>query len=200
MHDHLDIHHHGQKIVVLWGFPGFGKTQLALRYRNQNEKQYKCTMWADASSPGSMRDSFLAIAQEMDNTITPISEERRVLPAVKRWVNKNTNGNWLLILDGYDNDSFDIRPFFPSQHTGRVIVTTVWSKITIGLDAHGIEVQGIDKSAGAELLSQKANIPAHKHCDDPSKTPPLLRTSANWLYVQSLILRRRSFEISKACH
>src|SRR5438876_746441 len=54
MDDYLNIHHSGQRVVVLWGLPGFGKTQLALRYRDQNEKKYKCTMWADASSPGSM--------------------------------------------------------------------------------------------------------------------------------------------------
>jgi tRNA uridine 5-carbamoylmethylation protein Kti12 len=108
---YFDVHHPGQRVVVLWGLPGFGKTQLALRYKNQNEKQYKCTMWADASSLGSMRDSFLAIAEEMDSRVTLMSEERRVILAVKQWLKAKTNGEWLLILDGYDNESFDIRPF-----------------------------------------------------------------------------------------
>jgi hypothetical protein len=91
------------------------------------------------------------------------------MSAVKQWVKRKTNGEWLLILDGYDNDSFDIRQFFPSQDTGRVIVTTVRSKIAPGLDAQGIEVKGINESAGAELLLQKAHIPAREQRDDPGK-------------------------------
>jgi hypothetical protein len=41
--------------------------------------------------------------------------------------------------DGYDNESFDIRTFFPSQDSGRVIITTVRSKIALGLDAQGLK-------------------------------------------------------------
>lgn len=178
MHDYLDVHHPGQRVAVLWGLPGFGKTQLALRYKNQNEKQYKCTMWADASSPGSMRDSFLAIAQEMDSTITLLSEERRVISAVKQWLKKRTDGEWLLILDGYDNESFDIRRFFPSQDNGRVVVTTVSSKIALGLDARGIEVKGIDESLGVELLLQKAQLPAREQCGDTGERAHTLLTSS----------------------
>jgi hypothetical protein len=126
-------------------------------------------MWADASSLGSMRDSFLAIAEEMDSRVTLMSEERRVILAVKQWLKEKTNGEWLLILDGYDNESFDIRPFFPSQDNGRVLVTTVRSKIALGLDAKGIEVKGIDESAGAELLLQKAHLPDREQCGDPGE-------------------------------
>lgn len=159
IHNHLNPDNMGQKVVVLWGLPGFGKTQLAIHYKLKFQKCYSCVLWADASYPGSMRDSYFEIAQNIDKSLTSVREEQFV-SVVRQWLSRATNSKWLLILDGYDSDYFDIRPFLPGGECrhGSLILTTIRSKIADPFNALSVQIDRIDENAGTKILLSKMRI------------------------------------------
>ena len=139
---------------MTWGLPGFGKTQLALRYFSLFKNEYTHAIWVDASSSGSMRDAFLTIAQQIDHRLSPDMDSAKAVSVVKQFLAKLESGRWLMIIDSYDNDSFDIRAFFPSDdmRSGSILLTSIRSKMADHLDARGVEIKGLSESAGREIL------------------------------------------------
>lgn len=160
LHNYLDPKKLGQKIVVLWGLPGFGKSQLAVRYQTIFQHEYSYILWADGSSLGSMRDSIFNVARQIDSTLSIGSDNSRAISVVKEFLVKSGAGRWLMIIDSYDTESFDIRTFVPSAHMGpgSLLVTSVRSKIAYDLDAQGIELKGLDEHAGREILLHQMHI------------------------------------------
>src|SRR2546423_1282825 len=51
-----------KKRLLLWGLPGFGKTRVALRYRELFKHRYDAIIWVDASTLDSASDSFCQAA------------------------------------------------------------------------------------------------------------------------------------------
>ena len=160
MHDFLNPKVPGRKMVVIWGLPGFGKTQLAIHYQSILKNEYSHVIWADASSLGTIQHSFLDVARQIDQTLAAGTDITRAVSTVKRFLAKPDSGRWLMILDSYDNDSFDIRTFFPSggMWSGSLLVTSVRSKMAYHLDARSIEVKGLDENAGREILFHQKRI------------------------------------------
>ena len=54
-----------QKILVLHGLGGIGKTQLAIQYAYSHQKDYTSVWWVNASTTQTLSESFLGIAQRL---------------------------------------------------------------------------------------------------------------------------------------
>jgi predicted ATP-dependent serine protease len=97
-----------QKILVLSGMGGIGKSQIALAYASRHRKHYKNCLQIDASSKKSTLQGFAAAAAEIrahlkENKISHerTSEETQV-PFVKAWLSQRRS-RWLIIFDNHDN-------------------------------------------------------------------------------------------------
>jgi len=142
-----------QRICLVWGFGGLGKTQTVLQYTYTHISSYSAVIWIDATSDndGTIQKSFFQTAQRylnkvgevmepgeaakslhltnhvMEGTSTLIdsSEGRKTaVQAMKEWLSRIDNNKWLLIFDGYDNiGSFSITKYFPRNLHGRIIIT-----------------------------------------------------------------------------
>jgi signal recognition particle GTPase len=135
-----------QKVVVLHGLGGMGKTSIALEYAFRYSKLYTAVFWADVTSEMSFFQSARGLAEHMiasyskrgfsiDQIATTLglrdlldlngqltSDEtagRRVTEAVKGWLAEDENEGWLLVLDNYgDVDAVDIRLLLPTCDAG----------------------------------------------------------------------------------
>ena len=54
-----------QRIVVLHGLGGIGKTQLAIQYAYIHQKEYTSIWWVNASTTQTLSQGFLGIAQQL---------------------------------------------------------------------------------------------------------------------------------------
>ncbi|KAI8623395.1 hypothetical protein F5Y19DRAFT_481760 [Xylariaceae sp. FL1651] len=90
--------------VSLFGLGGVGKTQIALEYayRLREEHPDKSVFWVRASNAEQFRQSFHSIALECS---IPGNDNPEVdmLPLVKRWLEGNSQGRWLMIIDNADD-------------------------------------------------------------------------------------------------
>ncbi|KAI9155676.1 Ankyrin-3 [Paramyrothecium foliicola] len=140
----------GRKGVVVSGFSGYGKTQLALHYVNNYWPTSSMAFWIDASSVESIDNAFDEIAAELQGSH---SRHKASVSDFKRWLCQDSNKSWLVVFDSVeDHDNLDIRNYFPSCEQGSIIITTVLSCIHTPLGFHGLSLEGVNEEAGADRL------------------------------------------------
>lgn len=132
-----------QRIYVLRGLGGIGKTQLAVEFARRHHHQFSVVFWLDGRSEDSLKQSIASYAGRIPQG--QIAETSRMyaadgsvdLDAVVRdvlgWLARPDNKAWLLIFDnvdreysskGGDADAYDIRRYFSGADHGSVLVTT----------------------------------------------------------------------------
>ncbi len=80
----------------------------------------------------------------------------RVINAVKSWLGFQSNDQWLLIFDNYNDLGFDIRDFFPTRQCGNLIITSQRTGST-RLGTHFEEIEGLDAENAVRLLFKLSN-------------------------------------------
>ncbi len=103
--------------LALFGLGGMGKTQLALKYAYDHEKQYQCRWWVDASSGSSITEAYRNFAVKNLGFEEKIKPEECIEP-VKEWMRGHKN--WLFVFDNADNFTrADREKYLPPDLTGR---------------------------------------------------------------------------------
>lgn len=180
-----------QRIMVLYGLGGIGKSQLAIEYAYSCENDYTSIWWVNANTTATLVQGFLKIAQELvvchgqiqtnagrppnyfhiatalqlppdavdqaGNLITLDSANTNtVIKAVQLWLANNSNQEWLLIVDNYDDpENVHIADFLPKSSTGSILVTSrALSSQRLG-KSH--EVMEIAEEDALEILRKSAN-------------------------------------------
>ena len=157
----LDPAKDGKKRLLLWGLPGFGKTRVALRYKELFKHRYDAMIWVDASTPDSASDSFCQAAAcirarlpSLASTLTTltIGDKDEAVLLVRRWL-ENDCTNWLMVIDSIDEpEEFDTRKFLPECNHGAILATSSLSGLAKAWDIQSLEISEIDNQAGTELL------------------------------------------------
>jgi len=131
----------GRKVFVLYGLGGIGKTQLAIKFAKDHQKEFNSVFFLDGSSQDSLFKSFAAIFRRIaesktlgnkdsvnlatNNQIPPQAMAEKAM----QWLAHQSNNRWLLIFDNIDKEpsdegGFDIMPFFPPKDHGSILITT----------------------------------------------------------------------------
>jgi len=132
--------------AAIYGMPGSGKTQLALKYASTYREQYSAVFFVSAARKSTLSDGYERITSLLD-----LPEKSRTEPAVKiaaarTWFenSKSHNGkNWLLVVDNINPEIVDVedqimddldatvtdlvRDFLPREGTsprGSILLTT----------------------------------------------------------------------------
>jgi hypothetical protein len=132
-----------QKIYVLHGLGGIGKTQLAVEFARRHHRRFSSVFWLDGRSEDILKRSIASCAGRIPQG--QISEASRqyasdsnadvdvVVTDVMAWLARPDNTAWLLIFDnvdreyaaqGGDPDAYDVRRYFSGADHGSVLVTT----------------------------------------------------------------------------
>jgi hypothetical protein len=162
-----------QKILVIHGLGGMGKTQLALEFAKSYHGRFSSTFWIDGKTEQTLK---MGLAQNIpSNTgisnVVVLGDNQSVELAVKnslRWLQLPKNSNWLLILDGVDNQvqhrqhtatssqpdsvttAYDIRQYLGSFTHGTIIITTrVSSMAQLG---KGLRLSELPHGESVEIL------------------------------------------------
>ena len=150
-----------QRKVVLGGFGGVGKTQLALAYAQHYHQYYPSVLWLNATSETTLKSSFRTVMQGAiaASQLADFSDDQ-VVARAHEWLSRRENKRWLLIFDNYDEpDQFKIEAYMPNIGHGFVIVTTRLPELMTGDRIRVQPLQNIeDGLAVLAIRSHRANV------------------------------------------
>ena len=128
--EELDFRHAtAERIQVLQGIAGIGKTQLAAHYayrRGWRKRDVPVVWWLDIGS-AIAADQLADLAAELQLPASNIGQH--AVEQVARWM--QTNEGWLLIVDGARGPG-DLLDLLPDTENGQILVTTLerdWSDL-----------------------------------------------------------------------
>lgn len=136
-----------QRIFVLYGLGGIGKTQLAADFARRYQATFSSVFWLDGRSEDQLRQSLAGCANRIPKGQIPDKSRNAVLNSkddlnivvadVLDWLARPDNADWLLIFDNvdqaYKQDSstggYDVRRYIPGDH-GSALITTRLSQLS----------------------------------------------------------------------
>jgi hypothetical protein len=132
-----------QKIHVLRGLGGMGKTQLAVEFARRHYRRFSSVFWLDGRSEDTLKRSIASCAGRIPQGQIPETSREYandsnadvdvVVKDVMAWLARPDNTAWLLIFDnvdreyktqGGDPDAYDVRRYLSGADHGSVLVTT----------------------------------------------------------------------------
>jgi hypothetical protein len=132
-----------QKIHVLRGLGGMGKTQLAVEFARRHHRRFSSVFWLDGRSEDILKRSIASCAGRILPGQIPETSRQyaadasvdidAVVKDVIAWLARPDNTAWLLIFDnvdreyteqGGDPDAYDVRRYLSGADHGSVLVTT----------------------------------------------------------------------------
>ena len=132
-----------QKVQVLHGLGGMGKTQLAVEFARRHHRQFTSVFWIDGRSKDILKRSIAIQASRIPSG--QIAETSRsydadssanvdaVVKDVMNWLARPDNTSWLLVFDNVDReynerdndaDAYDVRLYLSGADHGSVLITT----------------------------------------------------------------------------
>ena len=138
---------------ALTGLSGIGKTQAAIEYAYRFRSHYSAVFWATADSHAHLVADFTAIAALLNLPEQHEANEERIVQAVKRWLQQQSN--WLLILDNVDEPGM-LEYFIPPAHRGHILLTT--RAQAMGTLAESLEIEKMTAEEGTLFLLRRAGI------------------------------------------
>ncbi|KAF8338648.1 hypothetical protein F5887DRAFT_1160736 [Amanita rubescens] len=117
--DHFGAHEAGQrKSFLLHGLGGIGKTQICLKFIEQNPDLFSDILWIDASSEATIEVGLIQIAHA--NNAPP--EAKQSAGDALKWISHRSK--WLMIYDGADGHYSVIEKFLPPGNGGNIMITS----------------------------------------------------------------------------
>lgn len=148
--------------AAIYGLPGAGKTQLALKYAHENRDHYPQVFHAFAATRERLAMEYEKWVREMDlRAARGFSSQEQKVDAMRNWF--QTNDGWLLILDnvgGSGTSDFPITDFLPAGSTGTVLFTTRNEFVAKGLapDDGAMLLERMDCDDAIDLILKTAGI------------------------------------------
>lgn len=143
-------------IVALYGPSGMGKTELALKFSEDNAASYHYTILLDASSPEDLRADLSSLHLKLDLT----ERSTDAVSEVTQFLAREGSPPWLMIFDnanGLKEVWLIISTFLPFGH---IIVTTQDSRISSSeLFDDTIEIKKLSEEESNNLLCHRADLP-----------------------------------------
>ncbi|KIL64558.1 hypothetical protein M378DRAFT_11360 [Amanita muscaria Koide BX008] len=106
-----------RKTFLLYGMGGIGKTQICLKFIEQNKECFSDIFWIDASSENSIRLKLEQIAKAYKISAGPSSAE-----AFLNWI--SSRGSWLIVFDNADGGHKVVEKFLPQGEKGDILITS----------------------------------------------------------------------------
>ncbi|PVF92223.1 FabD/lysophospholipase-like protein, partial [Serendipita vermifera] len=110
----------GQRILVISGLGGCGKTQLAIRFAKVFGNRFKSVFFTD----GSLESRYRADIVQYVRALGIEHSQKSFNDALLFIAGDSSDGECLLIIDNVDDPSMDIEPLLPQCNHGAIIITT----------------------------------------------------------------------------
>ncbi|KAJ7640137.1 hypothetical protein B0H17DRAFT_477988 [Mycena rosella] len=134
-----------QRIFLLHGLGGAGKTQIALKFI-EDSSQFSDVFFIDASTPETIATGLMNIAVSKNSG----SNAQDAL----RWISR-TAEEWLLIFDNADDPKINLHNYFPRCKHGNILITSRNPGLAVHAGANAA-VSDMEETDSVELLLKSA--------------------------------------------
>ncbi|KAJ7058979.1 hypothetical protein C8F01DRAFT_1059684 [Mycena amicta] len=142
-----------QKVVLLYGLGGAGKTQTALKFIADSDSGSRFTdqFKIHASSKETIEASYKQIA--LDKNLGDTGK------AAMTWLQGNQE-EWLILLDNADTRGMDLRPHIPKCGHGNILITSRNPDLWVHTGPHNrtIQISDLSSDDAAMLLLNTAGV------------------------------------------
>jgi hypothetical protein len=159
-----------QKIHVLHGLGGMGKTQLAVEFVRRHRQRFSAVLWLDGRSEDSLKRSIASCAGRIPQGQIPETSRgyatdsgvdvNTVVKDAMGWLARPDNSAWLLIFDnvdreynkqGSDPEAYDVKRYLSGADHGSVLITTRLAKLG-QLDGMPQQLSKVDDEQAQAIL------------------------------------------------
>ena len=164
MHKYFDSDAEYQRVFVLYGLGGSGKSQLAFKFlqecqANKRYSEFMIMMFNDLRFwISSFSDIFYIDAtneQTLEMDLKGIGPENaqaeQSVDGILRWLANQRPREWLLFFDNADDVHLKLKKFFPPSTSGNILVTTRNRELR-QLEGSDQNVIGMDEEDATNLL------------------------------------------------
>lgn len=166
-HDRPRGSHARQRIVVVHGLGGSGKSQLVLNYIQEFRNEYSGVFWINATRRDTVEQHYTQIYCLLFGLLTTTDENipkiDDLILAVQQWFVRQP-GNYVLVFDGADDiddpgnpSYFDLTKFIPKWHSVDVLITTRIATVQ-RLGSAAVEVREMEKDEALELFFSSSGL------------------------------------------
>jgi len=132
-----------QKVFVLYGLGGMGKTQLAIEFARRHHRRFSSVFWLDGRTKDSLKQSIATCASRIPEgqiaassrtySVTSDGDINAAVRDVMSWLSLPDNTDWLIIFDNVDRDSqgrdadpnaYNVTSYLSGADHGSVLITT----------------------------------------------------------------------------
>jgi NB-ARC domain len=186
--------------TAIWGLPGIGKTQVALRYERQHRGTYQHVFFVNATSAQTIVTSYRDIARMLCSDETRAKELDKIGAErlIQAWLAKHTD--WLLIYDNAIQPSV-VRRYTPEQGRGHILFTTR-NEITAEAlvereEAYEVFALPLPQAITFVLLLQKIVIPTNEEVNIADRLARIVRGVPIAIEQAVLLARLRKISLSE---
>ncbi|KAJ7104960.1 P-loop containing nucleoside triphosphate hydrolase protein, partial [Mycena epipterygia] len=145
MHKYYAEYTGKQRIFLLHGLGGAGKTQIALKFIEESS-QFSDVFLIDSSTSDTIDTGLMNIAVSKNFG----SNAQDAL----QWIS-NTSDEWLLLFDNADDPQINLHNYFPQCKHGNILITSRNPGLAVHAGAHTV-VSDMEETDSVELLLQSA--------------------------------------------
>ncbi|KAI9780960.1 MAG: hypothetical protein M1839_006399 [Geoglossum umbratile] len=155
-----------QPRAVLYGLGGTGKTQIAVEYAYRARSNNVKTHWVNGESDETIAFYYTEIAKASSLTIADEKTEA-ICARVRAWFESKESGDWLLIIDNFDDIFVKGAQWLPSRN-GALLFTSRDKRAagTVASANAGVEV-GIMTDSEAMQTFARLTTGSAAHIDQP---------------------------------
>ena len=141
---------------VIAGMGGIGKTELVTEFVRRNIDKYEIIWWIRAEHHDRVREALVKLGQRLELREANTEGNRdRVIAAVIKALQSDTQANWLLVYDNAINP-VDLQKYMPAgRRGGHIIVTSRQLNWPNYMVADGIELPPFTEEEAVGLLRRR---------------------------------------------
>ncbi len=149
------------------------KTQLATQYVYNRKAQnpHTCTFWVSARSQEEIQSGLELVLQKLALEPTNLGRGKTVehgISLLKLWMTLPESGDWLLVLDNYDEIGVKLNDFVPAEAVGSVLITSRDRKIIGSVANSGLSLAAMNE-LDAKHLFLRLSSPTADSVSDASR-------------------------------
>ncbi|KAF8311017.1 putative kinesin [Amanita rubescens] len=154
LRDHFTSNIEGQRsFFLLHGLGGIGKTQICLKFIEENPDLFSDVFWIDASSEKSVE----FVLTQISSTYSTSPDGRPSARSALDWISQRPN--FFMVYDGLDGHYSVVEKFLPPGNGGNVMITSrnIALKKFV-LSKNSMEVHGMEDEDAISLLLKSAML------------------------------------------